>query len=521
MNKVEQSTNQEQREHQLFYKRPSEVIDAQLQQLTSLEQSECLELTKKEKERVLEEETKLAEQLSEILEINSPRAVFYNVASGDLGLGKENFEDIKTAAQESAKKMPQEFLAAISQTFNADTGTFDFSAYPEPTKELYIHEREKVAARSAALRAFKDGLKSRYDAITTNSDASNEEKSFAKLLTMYARKANCMIALTERPLNGDRGAVRYDRFVYGAGEKSALTPELIAFADDMEKQSLAAKLEEKEKTQAQQNLENKMIAEKDVQTIVESAMGEYEFLEEDGWEVLFEEGRTEPNIDPQKKILTFPAGPATLRKVTESYLGFFVEGYVLQAENRKRFDTRLVQDIRADRSLIFENINSMSAKKAVAEELFGEKIFPKTGYVRAMQKREAGGSYRECVAAYYEPQRKELAALYQAGKIESPEDFERACRKAADVAIQSTRRLFEGTENLGGTKDGATNSKDLIYLEQAMVHEALKKHDMSHVTAIGGVNVQALIELSQAGLGGLGEMKKSRGIAKRVFEQHQ
>ncbi|HEU4966826.1 MAG TPA: hypothetical protein VFT53_05095 [Candidatus Saccharimonadales bacterium] len=111
---------------------------------------------------------------------------------------------------------------------------------------------------------------------------------------------------------------------------------------------------------------------------------------------------------------------------------------------------------------------------------------PGTGYYRALQVKARGGSYGECVQAYFED------LLRRNPKMEAP--------AAAGQAVNRARRIFRngGLEYAQHTAH-VTNTQVLSYLEQRLIYEALPEQQRP-LLFIGSVSISSLVTMTHLGL---------------------
>lgn len=160
--------------------------------------------------------------------------------------------------------------------------------------------------------------------------------------------------------------------------------------------------------------------------------------------------------------------------------------HLFQDENRIRLGLRIFDNVRTDRATATMEAGAIMVETETQKELFGQERKPNFNYYAAVKRRLNGGSYKECVKAFYDS----LMAT----------DPDSDKRKAMKLAINRTARLFRGGGRFDSTDGSITNSKDLVYLEQEFLAEQLAKVNAQRFLFIGGVSLQTLAELHAVGL---------------------
>ena len=519
-------------EQRLYPKRPSEAIAQQVKELDRLEAGEgVIELSPKEKEWVLDAEQKLAERLEELSRPMIRRAIYFNHTPK----AHKPFREMRKEGLTSFNEMRTEFYNAITESFDPETGSFDFSLFSTPEKHVHTDNPEAVAQKEKDFRSFREVLKQEISKREQTAHGNKAEQSFLVVLELYKRRVNHLLAETMAPDANDRNTTRYTKFIYGAGSGGKVVSEsLEAFATQVE-QERSAWLEQKfgqERNEAQKVGATKISAQ-DAKQLVELALDAYGVLSKEdatsydshqegyaddgGWQVILE-NRASAEVRSKQRVVVLPDKEVALRRALQVFVGHEVEGHVLQEINREQFPLELVQKSRTDRWVSFYEAGSMNSENAAAEAIFDDQKIPHTGYLRATQKRLEGGSYIDCVEAFYNVLRDEYVDLREK-KLISEEQFEKFCRDDVKIAMSSAMRLFRQTENLDGGDGVVTNAKDLVYLEQRMLFEELRKAGKEDYAYISGVNAQTLADLARAGLLKLEQIQRPKQVTQKIWQQ--
>lgn len=204
------------------------------------------------------------------------------------------------------------------------------------------------------------------------------------------------------------------------------------------------------------------------------------------WQVIVDPKATALSVNSKKGIMTVPgnyqqpieeAVPVVQHEVT----------HVLQHENKTRVGLAITEKVGMDRASIFFEGGGMAWQFDAQRELFGNESFSAhPHYLRAIQKRLEGGSYKECVKAFFDS----FVAL-------SPEKDKRAILQEA---VDRVARIFRHGGKFEDTHGYVTDSEPLVYLEQILVGQSLAEAHADELLLIGGLNIEHATELKRLGL---------------------
>lgn len=192
-------------------------------------------------------------------------------------------------------------------------------------------------------------------------------------------------------------------------------------------------------------------------------------------------------VDDKQRIYKIPRKTST---VTSAVARNNHEiAHILQNNNKRAIgDLAILEQIGIDDALEQAEAGGKWQEKLAEEALRGEIISDVAGtsYLKAMLVKAQGGTFGECVQAYFEDLCKR--------KPEVP---------TADIAAQAvnrTRRIFrsgglEYAQNVGIL----TNTQPLHYLEQQLIYSELPEN-LRRILLIGGVTIKNFIRLSKVGL---------------------
>ena len=180
-------------------------------------------------------------------------------------------------------------------------------------------------------------------------------------------------------------------------------------------------------------------------------------------------------------------------------IGHEIEGHALQHNNKKRIPLQLFKKVGGNRSVIFAEGGAMNNENKITEQAFGYSSLTDADYIRAMQKRMEGGSYPECVKAFYDCTIEPYKLQYEKGLISEP-DYKNMCESTLKRAVNRTKRIFRGSTAGSEESSFITNSKNTVYLEQVQLFRALEAHGLEKYLYLTGANLDDLLFLMKAGL---------------------
>lgn len=341
-----------------------------------------------------------------------------------------------------------------------------------------------------------------------------------------------------------RDLSRYDKFLHGADElndlgwRGQVPSDLLAYAEQKERENIAI-LKNKESEVHDRGLDSKKIFDKTipieaVEKICIDTLAHYDLLSaepasaympdrsgpaaDNKWQVIVSDAYPNPSVNSTQKVLKCPNLPQSLDRLLTVFVAHEIEGHVLQYNNRGEIPLSFFDKIGSDRSSIFVEAGAMDNQDTVAREAFGYTSSSVPQYIKAMVTKLEGGSYADCVDAYYRSTIKGYQELLIEGQIDQ-KMFAKECRKRLRVAISSASRLFSGSLSSSDTSGHLINSKDTVYLEQTLLVDALNKAGFSDILNLAGVNFSTLEFLLKAQLIDLNAIKKPDFYALKLWDQ--
>jgi len=213
---------------------------------------------------------------------------------------------------------------------------------------------------------------------------------------------------------------------------------------------------------------------------------------DDRWQVVI---TPEPNLSVNKKQKVVKVPENFDRPLIDPVTGDAIPilnhelAHVVQLENLSRTSLTIFEHIGDDRASAFLEGGAIAWERK-AKKIFNQERAINFQYLEAIKTRLKGGSYLDCFQAFFN------------SWMEHYPDYDK--KRAAKRAANRATRLFHGG-NLTDQGSYLSSSKSLIYLEQQIIADELKKSGQENLL-MAGVRLQTLAELHQAGLLNLSDL---------------
>lgn len=450
-------------------------------------------------------------------------------------------------------KIKEELLAAITKT-----GDLEVDEIENPHFFTIRLTPELTLQKLDALRAFKAELKQMLIDVDPQTES---EKVWGEMLKLYLKRINSMLAdLAQAGLaikhkeaagvvlsdvekallvrvfevgNSDRVAARYDKFQHGAAAEADVTgnyrqiSETLADFAETKAEIWKNNVKQKAENIAAAGLDGQKLKEavydrEYIKTAAEEVLASYDLLSDESsetfdperegpaqdnkWQVIVSDAYGVMGVDSKQKIVKIPAKNQTPTSLFSITLAHEIEGHVLQHENKEKIGMHLYQRVGSEGSSMFAEGGAMMNQDYVSKAAFNYASSAHAHYVRAMLAKHEGGTYLDCVKAFYDSAREPHVELLAEKKIDQAEYIKR-CKTAVRLAVNRTRRLFRNGGDYGSSEASLTNSQPTAYLEQIALQEKLKEHGMPHYLLLSGVNAEALVFLRKAGFMNPGDIQ--------------
>lgn len=215
------------------------------------------------------------------------------------------------------------------------------------------------------------------------------------------------------------------------------------------------------------------------------------------WQFLARDRYKSMSVNAKHKIIKSGTKDKSIVEVLARLLGH--EGtHFIQALNKSKMPFRLFERIGGDRAAVFAEGGAMMIQDQITREFFGYANSPHPHYLRAMKRRLEGGTYLECIKAFYDSELKNLQ-LKKEKEIITEESFVKRTEELLQLAINRSKRLFSNNEDYGSGGEYLTKSKDTVYAEQVIVMQKLKENGMEKYAFISGINLDTLVMLAEMG----------------------
>lgn len=425
---------------------------------------------------------------------------------------------------------------------------------------------EKALEKLTLLRNFKRGLKFEIESIQQLSNISALETAKLKILNLYKRKVNQLLAenfsqgvvlqkmsdavgidsltVEEKTLlelfqglsMSEKNYSRYDKFIHGAttsynefGNKTQVSQEIIDFADKLDLERLEIELH-KEDCLKERGLDSKKIFEKNIDceqfsAIEESLLRHYGILSaypaseydpadinpasDNKWRFIARSEFKSMSVNSGRKIVKAPRKNQSAETMITVLCGHETEGHVIQNINREKIPLKLFNSeyLGGDRTSLFAEGGAMMIQNIISQKAFGFQSLPHSAYIRAMIKKIEGGSYIDCIKSFYDNQKLVFAEKRNRGIINNS-DFQKEIHDVLELSINRCKRLFRSGVDKNSDSPFLTKSKDTVYLEQLMLMSKLQQQGMEKYAFVGSVNLRTLADLAEIGFINLSQIRK-------------
>lgn len=387
-----------------------------------------------------------------------------------------------------------------------------------------VENDEEAINREKKLREFKQFLKKSFYSLG-NSDFDQLKKL---ILIIYSRKtneflvnkqANAMeiIAMEDdlknkNARNGTKAKKMsvYDKFLTGSsseknvkGDYQQVGSLLLGFVNQVEEEYLQNELSENERVRNMgldlEKIKTVKIAPSEAQRLVEKVLSDLGLTEsKEPWKAKIYKGRKSAMVSNLKKEVMLGDVPVSVINLVATLLGHEIV-HVCQYENKKNLSNlKILENVGLDRRSVLMEAGAMQYENEIKQKVFGFKKVPGPFYIRAMEKKQAGGDYLDCVEAFYNSMLKILMAKKNEGLINDVM-FEREKEDALKLAINRVKRLFRQNFSLNEKGEYLTMSISTNYLEQEIISGKLKENGLEKYLYIGGINLDILPDLIKAG----------------------
>ena len=447
-----------------------------------------------------------------------------------------------------AKNHTEKTMAAeLSKTLTEDLH-IDCSIMTMPVSGSVLLTPEKSLEKISKLRELKQELKNQY--VTEKEETPEIAEVKRGLIDIYMQRINEMIAsasqtgrslrrkvelgieLTEAEqalLNNiydvedhDRITARYDKFKHGA------STETNAAGDYMQIGSTLAEFTEQYAEGYNQSIvsAHEMMLGKgldpakvedengyqpnEIRVLAEEILSSYNLLSDenpdtynptrsgpaadDKWQVIVSDQFNSMSANGKRKVVKIPNKPMSAKKLFTVGLAHEIEGHALQHTNKSKLGLRLFQKVGSDRSVIFAEGGAKFNEDFVSREAFGVSSTSLPHYIRGMQTKLNGGTFKDCVNTIYESSIEPYRTLYASGQL-TKEEVDKIVNKQLELAVNRTRRLFSGGEDTSSETGQLTSSKDTAYIEGLILSRKLSEAHLQKYMFLTGINLDALIFL--------------------------
>ena len=472
-----------------------------------------------------------------------------------------------------------EKIAELLEKTMDENGEISVDGLENPSRTKIVLNPSEALRKIQELRQFKKkvSLKSKEDEVQMGvSDAT--KIAIDKIKDLYRKKINVMIVdlvatgiwankvasslgneqLTEEErklketvpglLKFEEIFSRYDRFIHGAdseydedGMRRQVGKDLLEYIEEIEKMYLYNQLRRNELIK-EKGLDPEKVSERDISVETFSQWAE-ELLDFYGEKSVFPSDEYDPKrsgsapdnkwqfvareqyksmaVNSKQKIIKSGTKNKSIAETLGTLLGHEFTHFI-QAKNKSKIPLRMFSDkLGGFRSEVFAEGGAMDIENEVCKELFGYESGAHPHYIRAMVKKIEGGTYLDCIKAFYNSGLAILKKKRELGILEK-ESFIEEAKKLLNLSINRAKRLFSEDDAFDRSETYLTKSKDTVYAEQVIVMEKLKKNGLEKCAFVSGVNLDTLATLAEIGLIDLEKIEKpDLDFIKKIWENEK
>lgn len=208
------------------------------------------------------------------------------------------------------------------------------------------------------------------------------------------------------------------------------------------------------------------------------------------WQVVTDPELDNLKIEAKQAVIKVP--PSYKVKIAQIYPAGAVPvidhevAHIIQREKEPLTGLAIAQsNVGTDRSSVTKEAGAIAWERECQEKLFGNSRPTNPHYLRAIQARIEGGTYFDCVRAFYESMMRQ--------------DPRRDPKSTAQKSANRARRLFRMGGNLSDTSGYVYNTRALLYLEQELLAQAVSEVGLSRFLMVGSYSLRTLADLQRIG----------------------
>lgn len=475
---------------------------------------------------------------------------------------------LKSIARRSLEYANAQLLGSLN--FASD-GALDISRASVPSQFTVILTPAKKLKKLTRLRSFKRKLKFSLTALDQIpvEKRTNYEQASLEILQMYLAKVNELlnwqyaglfhiakkaqsvgeIALTPEELtllqatvgkhNISRSLARLDKFEFGAEKDSDRSYHQISDALH-EKAEVLRHLQTEEATRKEggaakkglslEKLQAKTVSPEQRKLWGEELLRSYGVLSavvtfdpkrkgpaaDDRWQYVISQQRKAMAVNGVKKVVFDSSANKDVESALAVTLEHEINGHVVQQLNKAKLPLRLFRKVGGDRAQVLAEAGAVYNEQRFVREVFGYEKLTQPSYIAAMQAKFAGGSYLDCVKAFFDAELPKVR-----GQFSDLQSFraQKALEGQKERAINRAKRLFRGKDlDPGEPKDTyLVESKDTAYLEQLIVMDLLVSNGLEKLAYIGGMNLRNARTLLRLGMLDLNNIIEPQSRAHEIW----
>lgn len=449
-----------------------------------------------------------------------------------------NYEEIKGGAMGELEKKSKAFVKQQAVDIFEKNGYASIEGIPNPTQLHIVRNPEMVAKKAEELRKLKAYIK-RTEANLSGTD--NVTRGMKLMTTIHHRRINEMLVdlypdaaavleqsevskneadkkLAERvrkamfgvdslvSKRAQKNFARLDMYSVGHGKKvgksyQQLSDTALGFVDQLETEDAQTPPENFTfKGINKEKFEDVKVDDQVMKKWAENWLSSLSLLSDDTsydidrvgmakdgkWQVIIHPGASNFAVNSEQGIIKIK--PSDSRSIENAVIvvDHELDGHVIGHENKKKIGLSITERVGMDRAETQSEAGGLEREAESLKRHFG-KIRPENAhYLRAMEARLKGGTYRDCMKAFYDSQLKE--------------DPTKDRKAAAVLASDRAMRLFRRGGDMNDVSGYLANSVSLSYLEGELLARQLRGTKNAKLLNFSGVNIEMLAELHKIGM---------------------
>ncbi len=203
------------------------------------------------------------------------------------------------------------------------------------------------------------------------------------------------------------------------------------------------------------------------------------------WQVVIDPKATSLSVSPRKQTINIPPKFASPLSRAVCLLDHEM-AHVMQVHLAKTLGIPILDTIQTGRTSSLHEAGAIQWEREAAREYNNESRPVGFAYMKAIECREKGGSFGDCVKAYYDER-------VRTNPSANPKSY-------VKMAVKGVMRIFRNNGDLANVSSHVYNSKPLSYVEQEQFRLSAENAGMLHMLLVGSAHPLELLEMYNLGL---------------------